>query len=197
MSPSCLYRTSASGMRASVKSWKQWKGCCVVPRREAPTHLHGFEGQLACSASASPVLTSMFSSALKSAATFRVTSQHAVSLHWDQAAPTCPWVWLTTRYLRKKGWSPCRFFMPGCTLFSRVILSVSVLTYRLYEAHIAVSPSSLLPAVRTEDGNCWMKTGQITMPPGSEAACLRGHLFKTSPFSNYILRISHLHFSSL
>lgn len=147
--------------------------------------------------SASPVLTSMFSSALKSAATFRVTSQHAVSLHWDQAAPTCPWVWLTTRYLRKKGWSPCRFFMPGCTLFSRVILSVSVLTYRLYEAHIAVSPSSLLPAVRTEDGNCWMKTGQITMPPGSEAACLRGHLFKTSPFSNYILRISHLHFPSL
>lgn len=138
--------------------------------------------------SASPVLTSMFSSALKSAATFRMTSQHAVSLHWDQAAPTCPWVWLTTRYLRKKGWSPCRFFMPGCTLFSRVILSVSVLTYRLYEAHIAVSPSSLLPAVRTEDGNCWMKTGQITMPPGSEAACLRGHLFKI--FTFHLYRIS-------
>lgn len=39
--------------------------------------------------SASPVLTSMFSSALKSAATFTVTSQHAVCLHWDQAVVCC------------------------------------------------------------------------------------------------------------
>lgn len=51
-----------------------------------------------------PVLTSMFSSTLKSAVTFTVTSQHALCFFpWDQAPVFCPWVWLTMLYHGRKG----------------------------------------------------------------------------------------------
>lgn len=126
-----LHRTSASGLQSF------WE----ILSSDGTRDVGAFQGkkiQLICMTSrigwpaallrphALFVLTSVLSGTLQSAVTFTVTSQHALCLPRDRAPVCCPWVWLTTLYLGRKGCVPCRFFTSGCTLFSCVILSVSV-----------------------------------------------------------------------
>lgn len=134
------------------------------------------------------VLTSMFSSTLKSAVTFIVTSQHAPCLPSDRAPVSRPWVWLAELYLGRKGWGPRRFFhvrtvdvWSGCTLAqSRVCQRSHSERMRLRSPRLQAAwclhwrPAMGIVGGRQDNNYAPRQWGSVHQ---------RGHLFKINPSS--------------